>query len=68
MCDSTSCNLRWVPAPATSPMASGGLNGVFLYPGQRVRWNVTHTLEGTYVNGYTVEDEPDVEEVLEDKS
>lgn len=45
----------WVSAPVgTAPPSTGGVQGVYIGPGQTVQWTWAHGPDGSYVSGYTI--------------
>ena len=47
----------WMPAPYQSePMGTGSIQGVWIFPGQKVEWHWVHLPDGkSYVNGHGIE-------------
>jgi hypothetical protein len=46
---------KWVSVPNShTPQTTGGINGVWLNPGEEVDWCWVHNPSGSYVNGYTI--------------
>lgn len=45
---------KWVKAPAASMRNAAAVDGVWLAPGESVRWSWCHTGQGSYVNGYEI--------------
>jgi len=52
--DTAGC--KWQPAPAgtVSGGSTSSVMGVWLFEGESVEWQWTHTPQGSYVSGYTL--------------
>jgi hypothetical protein len=60
---------RWEAAPLAgqSKWLTSAVNGVWLNPGEYVRWMWAHTSDGSYVCGYNIIQQTEVNQFEEDE-